>query len=307
MSGEIIQRIADQIDTINRTFATCFKKELIKQNIRAIARLKKDCSNEDDFVIQIATLATLVDDFNKETLRSCLKGARENRDADGLLLLQNFLDENKLDGETIVANFRFIKRVRSTTFPIHRGGGDFLALMREIGYSPPFEWDIISRICANKYLNGLEELYKQIEKLFFDKIQYEKIDARLPRNGWLQRRGFVTYPNDVLYDFRVILEPNYAYKNSQLVDYLTAATIAFARNLKSVNYALRKYVIPVRDKFREHLEDLSFAKKRRYISLVRYSTELKLGMTYQYSYHPMFLESEILKNSKDTSIMLRQR
>jgi len=280
MSGGIIQRIADQIHIINKTFEIRFKKELIRQNARAIARLKKKCSDEEDFIIQIATLATLVDDFDKQTLCSCLR--REYGRTDSLFLLEQFLDENKLEKETIIDNFRFIKRVRSTTFPIHKGGGDFLELMREIGRSPPYEWDIISRICADKYLSGLVELYKQIEKLVFE-IKYEKIETRL------RRRGFVTYPNDVLFDFRVILDPDYAYKHPKLVDCLTAATIAFCRNLKSVNYALKKYVIPFRNRFREHLEDLSFAGKRRYLCLGEtfYGAEARDAL-------PIFISPDVL-------------
>jgi hypothetical protein len=70
--------------------------------------------------------------------------------------------------------------------------------------------------------------------------------------------------NDYLYKYRLLV-PLKDEGFQLLYDYLTAAVIAYDKNLKSIDYALRKYVEPLKDKFREHKEDLFFIKKRRYI------------------------------------------
>jgi hypothetical protein len=136
---------------------------------------------------------------------------------------------------------------------------------------------------ASIYLKSLTELYNQIDELVLG-IKKEKIEKKGKK---LQMHGDIIYPNDILYESRVILGERER-ANQTLVDYLSAAIVASDKNLKSVNYALRKYVIPIKDKFREHPEDAYFAQRRRNIHLgeIFYGVEAADALSIQLSPDP---------------------
>ena len=172
------------------------------------------------------------------------------------------MEENKLRKGNIIKNLRYIKRIRSTIFPIHRGTSiKFLKLMADLNFKSPFDWSKIWKTCLSFYINSLAELSQQLDE-YNTRLKYEeKIEKRIMK---AEKHESVTYLNDVLYKYRVLVPSDYKYRMETLVDYITAAVIAYDKNLKSINYALRKYVIPLKDKFREHTEDPYFIKKRRF-------------------------------------------
>ena len=224
--------------------------------------MEDNCLSDRDFVVLVGTLATLVDDFDAGVLRSCLKEKYE--DKGGVNLLENFLEENKLEKGNIIENLRYIRRIRNTIRPIHRGTSiSFLQSMRKLNFKPPFNWSDIWKECVDMYVNSLTELIARLDE-YNSRIEYQKEieEETIERLG---KEGTVIYLNDILYKYRVLVPYDFKYKMKMFVDYLTAVIIAYDRNLKSMNYVLKRYVIPLRDKFREHAEDVYFVKKRRFI------------------------------------------
>lgn len=262
------ERISKQItwlrSCLNGEFQNLFNRKLIKENEEGIANLEEPCNSKDDFVLLIGTLATLVEDFDKAALSYCLQGKFDGEDT--VSLVDKFLEKNNLANDEITANMRFIKRVRATVFPIHKGlSKEFGKLMKQINYTSPYNWKDIWTECVNLYIRSLEGLIEQFNELNF-RIKY-KIEIEKDRAKDLGKEEEIVYLNDILYKYRVLVPSQYKYSMAQLVDYLTAAVIAFDKGLKSINYALKRYVIPVRDKFKEHAEDAYFVKRRRYVSL----------------------------------------
>lgn len=260
MAEKIARKVSKLRERVNFYFQLGFKKRLIKENERGIAELEENCLTDKDFIVQIGTLATLVDDFDEGTLHSCLK---EKYEPSGSLdLLEKFLEENALQKGKIIENLRYIKRIRNTLFPIHRGtSSKFFTLMRELDFKPPLDWNNVWKACLAMYTDSLAELSKRLDEYNF-RIEYQK-EIEEQRIKKSERHEGVIYLNDILYKYRVLVPVDFKYKMEMLVDYLTAAIIAYDKNLKSMNYALKKYVIPLKDKFREHAEDVYFVKKRR--------------------------------------------
>ena len=259
MTEKISTKAAKLRELVNSQFYLGFKKKLIKESERAVATLEEDCLTDDNFAVLIGTLATLVDDFDEAVLRSCLKEKCEEKGS--VNLLEKFLDENNLQKGNIIKNLRYIKRIRSFNFPFHRGtSSKFVNLMMKLNFKPPFNWGAIWKECLDMYLNSLKDLLDQLNEYNF-RIEYRKeIEEEITKSA---KRGSVIYLNDFLYKYRVLVPTRYKYKGKTLVDYLTAAIVAYERRLKSIDYALRKYVTPVKNKFREHEEDLYFVMKRR--------------------------------------------
>ncbi len=262
------ERISKQISwlrsCLNGEFQNLFNRKLIRANEEGIVNLDDPCNSKNDFVLLIGTLATLIDDLNREALSHCLQGKFEKEDA--ISLVDRFLEKSNLAKGEITANMRLIKRVRATVFPIHKGlSKEFSKLMKKINCTSPYDWKDIWNKCLNLYIRSLKGLIKQFNEMNF-RIKY-KSELEKDRAKELGRKVEVTYLNDVLYKYRVFVPSKYKYSDALLVDYLTAAVIAFDRGLKSINYALKKYVTPVKDKFKEHTEDAYFVARRRHVSL----------------------------------------
>ena len=262
MTEKISTKAAKLRELVNSQFYLGFNEKLIRENERGVTTLEEDCLTEDGFVFLIGTLATLVDDFDGAVLRSCLKGEYANEGS--VNLLEKFLEENNLKKGNIINNLRKVKKIRNTVFPFHRGTSrKFVNLMRELSFEPPFELSAIWEKCLDMYLNSLDEFLAQLNEYNF-RIEYRKeIREEIAKSA---KDESVIYLNDFLYKYRVLVPTKYKYEMETLVDYLTAAIIAYDRKLKSIDYALRKYVIPLKDKFREHVEDIYFIKKRRFTS-----------------------------------------
>jgi len=262
MTERISTKAAKLRELVNSQFYLGFKKKLIKESERAVATLEEDCLTDGNFVVSIGTLATLVDDFDEAVLRSCLKEKCEEKGS--VNLLEKFLDENNLQKGNMIKNLRYIKRIRSFYFPFHRGtSSKFVNLMMKLNFKPPFNWSAIWKECLDMYLNSLEDLLDQLNEYNF-RIEYRKeIEEEITKSA---KHGSVFYLNDLLYKYRVLVPTRYKYEMKTLVDYLTAAIVAYDRKLKSIDYALSKYVTPLKNKFREHEEDLYFVGKRRFVN-----------------------------------------
>jgi len=261
MTENVVRKVKQLRERVNQWFLWGHNKKLIKSNDE-IVDLGKDCLTESDFIIQIGTLATIVDDFDEVALRSSLK--RKNKIKGTINLLERFLEENNLAEGNIIRNLRLIKRIRSTTFPYHRGAkNEFFKLLKRLNLRPPFNWKIMWNKCSNLYINALAELSDRLDE-YNSRIEFEKIDEEKMKK--LEIEQDVIYLNDYLYKYRVRVPIKLENEAKTLVDYLTAAIIAYDKNLKSINYALRKYVIPSKEKFRKHAEDPYFVKKRRFIN-----------------------------------------
>jgi hypothetical protein len=261
MPEKMAKKVSQLREIVNTYFCIGFKKKLINANERGIAALDEDCFTDDGFAVLIGTLATLVDDFDVDVLRSCLK---EKYDGGGSInLLEKFLEENNLQKGNVIENLRYIKGIRNTVFPIHRGtSSKFLRLMRKLDFKPPFNWSEVWKKCVNMYVNCLAELSDRLDE-YNSRIEYRKGEKEIiTKSG---RKGSLIYLNDFLYKYRVLVPIEHKHEMETLVNYLTAAVIAYDRKLKSINYALRKYVIPLKDKFTEHAEDIHFVKRRRFL------------------------------------------
>ena len=263
MPEKIARKVSRLREHVNFYFLLGFKKKLIRENERGIANLEENCLNDKDFVVQIGTLATLVDDLDEGVLRSCLKEKYEGKGS--INLLDKLLEENNLQKGNIIKNLRYINRIRNTAQIFHRGtSSKFLLLMRELSFKPPFDWNKVWKACLTMYINSLAELSDQLDE-YNTRVKYQR-EIEEERMKKSEKHENVIYLNDILYKYRVLVPIDYKYRMKTLVDYLTAAIIAYDKNLKSINYALRKYVIPLKDKFREHTEDIYFVKKRRFVN-----------------------------------------
>lgn len=262
MSERIAKKVSKFRENVNSYFFLGFKKKLIKENERGIASLEENCLTEENFVTQIGILGTLVDDFDITVLRSCLR--EQYRLTGSINFLKRFLAENSLRKGRIIRNLRYIKRIRNTFFPFHHGAsGELLRLVSKLGFKFPLDWNNLWKTCLSMYLESLAELQDQLDE--FNVRKEYRIGLEKQRIKKLEKEGNVFYLNDILYKYRVLVPTSYKYKRKSLVDYLTASIIAYERSLKSINYALRKYVIPLKDKFREHAEDVYFVERRRFI------------------------------------------
>ncbi len=263
MQEKTAKKVSRFRDRVNSYFFLNFKKNLLKQNERGIADLEEDCLTERNFVLQIGTLATLVDDFDESVLRASLK--REYQNSGSINLLEKLLKENNLQEGNIIENLKFIKQIRNCAFPYHRGTSTkFLRLIRKLGFKSSPDWNSLWRTCKNLYVNSLAELTDQLEE-YTNRIEYQKEIGR-ERIQNSVRHESVVYLNDILYKYRVLVPLHYKDQREQLVDYLTAAIVAYEKSLKSINYALRKYVLPLKEKFKEHEEDIYFVMKRRMLA-----------------------------------------
>ena len=261
MTENVVRKVKQLREQVNEWFLWGHSKKLIKDNEK-IVDLEKDCLTESDFIIQIGTLATIVDDFDEVALRSSLK--RKHKIKGTINLLEIFLEENNLAEGNITRNLRLIKRIRNTTFPYHRGvKTEFLELIKTLGLKLPFNWKTIWSECLNLYINAIAELSDRLRE-YSSRIEYQKVEEE--RIEKLELQEDVIYLNDYLYKYRVLIPIKLGNEAKTLVDYLTAAIIAYDRNLKSINYALRKYVTRLEDKYRKHAEDPSFVKKRRFVN-----------------------------------------
>lgn len=263
MSERIAKKVSQFRERVNSYFFLGFKKKLINNNERGIANLEEDCLTIENFIVQIGILSTFVDDFNELILRSCLKGKYQQTGS--VNLLEKLLEENKLKKGNITRNLRYIKRIRNTLFPFHRGtSGEFVELMRELSFRFPLDWSNLWKTCLSMYLNSLAELQNQLDELNMRRNYQKGIENQKIEKS--RKNGSVIYLNDVLFKYRILIPTDYKFKNKLLIDYITASIIAYERNLKSINYALRKYVIPLKDRFREHTEDVYFVKRRRFVN-----------------------------------------
>lgn len=261
MSERLERKISELRNRVNESFVLGFKKSLIKENERGIVSIEENCPNEEAFAFQITNLASLIEDFDKDVLLSLV--TEKPKELKGLALLERFLTENKMERNSL-ESFKIICRIRSTAFPIHRGTSRERALILEkLGFTPSFDWDAIWKRCVSLYRNGLAQLCDSISD-HLSRFKYNKIDEEQVHES---KTGYdLIYLNDYLYKYRILLPLKERKENALLIDYLTGAIIAYERNLKSINYALKKYVIPVKGKFREHAEDPHFAKQRRYVN-----------------------------------------
>ncbi len=261
MSERLDKKISELRNRVNESFTLNFRKCLIKENERGIVAIEEECLNEEAFTFQIANLASLIEDFDNDVLLSLIK--EKPKEVKGLALLERFLNENKMDTKPL-ESFKTICRIRSTAFPIHRGTSRERALiMEKLDFAPPFDWDAIWKRCASIYRNGLAQLCDSIND-HFSRLKYERIDEEHVHES--KTDYDLIYLNDYLYKYRILLPLKDRTANGFLIDYLTGAIIAYERNLKSIDYAIRKYVIPMKGKFREHAEDPYFVKHRRYIN-----------------------------------------
>ena len=73
MPEKITRKVSRLREIVNFNFSLGFRMKVIREHERGIANLEENCLTERDFVLQIGTLATLVDDFDEGVLRSCLK------------------------------------------------------------------------------------------------------------------------------------------------------------------------------------------------------------------------------------------
>ena len=265
MSETVRDRLIELRKRVNFNFSINFgscslKKHLIRDNDK-IGKLVESCPTEKEFSNQIGTLAILVEDLDVSVLRLCLK--KKYEDKGSFDLLEKFLEENNLRKGNIVKNLRYIKSLRNKAPTYHRGtSNEFLQLLRKLNFKSQFDWNDVWKTCHNLYENSLYELSNRLEE-YNIRVEYPReIDEERMK---LKKRENIIYLNDILYKYRVLVPTDYKYKMKTLVDYLTAAIIAYDKNLKSINYALRKYVIPLKDKFTEHAEDIYFLKKRRFI------------------------------------------
>jgi hypothetical protein len=260
MTENVVREVKQLRERVNKWFLWGHKKKLIKNNEK-IVDLERDCLTESDFKMQIGILATIVDDLDESALRSSLKGEYKLKGT--INLLEKFLEENSLAEGDIIKNLRLIKRIRNATFPYHRGlEKEFLELTRGLGLRPPVNWKILWSDCYNLYINALTELLHRLDE-YNSRIEYEKVEEEKIKK--LEIKEEVIYLNDYLYKYRVLIPIKLGNEAKTLVDYLTAAIITYDRNLRYINYALRKYVKGLEGKFRKHAEDHYFVKKRRFV------------------------------------------
>jgi hypothetical protein len=261
MTERVSKKICELRQLVNSFFCLGFNRNLIKENERGIAELEDTCANHEDFVFRITNLASLVDDIDRNGLMSLIE--RKGKNLESIDLLEEFLEEKNLEKKNIIENLRTIKRIRNTVFPIHRGTSkEFLELMFAIGSKPPFDWAVIWRKCLGMYRNSLAELSDSLDA-HNSKFKYGKLGKQAKK--WEKGEGIV-YLNDYLYRYRILIPTKSKCELETLIDYLTAALIAYDKDLKSIDYVLRKYVIPLKPRFREHTEDFYFVKKRKYIN-----------------------------------------
>lgn len=263
MSGNIARKLVDLRNRVNFDFTLVHNQEIIRQNEK-IAYLDKEVLTFESFVINIGTLALLIEDFDKKVIKSCLRGNHDNK-LTNIDLLEKLLEKDDLDGKRICKNLRSLKRIRNNSFPFHRTPtGNLLKALKEIDVKSPYDWNNIWKQCLNVYANALAVLADQLEE-YNTKTEYQqRIENQIPKA--LEKGAQVVYFNDFLYKYRLLLPLDFKHKKDYLVDYLTAAVISYERNLKSIDYALRKYVLPFKKKFTEHKEDWDFVKKRVYLN-----------------------------------------
>jgi hypothetical protein len=260
MNEKISRKISELRQHINGYFCLGFYSNLIKENERGIAELEDTCTTDRDFVLRITNLASLIDDIDGNALALLVERKPENRDS--IHLLEEFLDEKKFEKGNIIENLRIIKRIRNTVFPIHRASKEFLRVMSEIGEKPPFNWSAIWGKCLEIYCNSLMELLYSLDA-YNSKFEYSRVKKSVKKS---EEKEDIFYLNDYLYRYRILIPTRQIHEIRTLIDYITAALIAYEKNLKSIDYALRKYAIPLKRQFRTHAEDPYFAMRRRYVN-----------------------------------------
>jgi hypothetical protein len=179
-------------------------------------------------------------------------------------LLEKLLVENNLDTADIIKNLKTITEIRNTSLPFHKvPTEEALKALKVANITLPFDWNREWSICIDLYANSLENLSDQLASMLLRARNQKPIENKVLEA--FEKEGRVVYLNDALYKYRLLVPIYYKYEYEWFVDYLTAAVIAYDRDLKSIDYALRKYVIPSKEKFTEHYESVYFVKKRKYM------------------------------------------
>lgn len=245
---------------VNLSFSSIFQAELIRQS-ENIAGIEQVCSDEHQFSTQIGILAGLVDDFDLDVLLRHLQPKPSRKG--GINCLERFFEQKHLEKGNAIDNLRIIKDIRNFAHPYHTGTETkFAALMRDLGFRPPYEWQIIWTECLKMYVDALQHIAKELleygSRTEFGYLHNEKLAPyQVGRN--------IVYLNDHLHRYRILVPIHYRSTMEPLVDHLTAAVVSYEKGLKSVNHTMKRYVKPMKRKFRELNEDPYFVNSRRFV------------------------------------------
>ncbi|MGE5574540.1 MAG: hypothetical protein ACM3UL_00240 [Ignavibacteria bacterium] len=262
MSGNTARKLLEHRNRVNINSQLVLNKELIRPNEK-IVYLDDDCLTQEAFIPNIGTLALLIEDFDKNALRSYLKEVSDDK-LTNIELLELLFKRLMIDTE-VCSQLRLLKKLRNISFPYHNvPTREFVRVLKSLGMNTPFDWNRIWKHCVDIYSNSLLEISSNFE-LYNQKISYAKRLNDITPKGYGEEAQFI-YLNDFLYKYRILVPLDYKYKMDFLVDNITAGVVAYDKGLNSINYALKKYVIPFKKKFTEHSEDWYFVKQRPFLN-----------------------------------------
>jgi hypothetical protein len=172
MPSNLRKNVSDLRQQVNAYFLLSFNNRLIRENEKGVADLEDNCPTKEFFVCQIANLANLIEDFDNDALRSLIKS--ETKGLKSIKLLEKILDEKNIDKRSIITSLQRLRRIRDTVYPVHRGTSkEFIQLMRERDFKPPYDWNAIWRDCIGTYRNSLAELVDALHDYTYE-IQVRK-------------------------------------------------------------------------------------------------------------------------------------
>ena len=141
----IVDILVNAKSDINIICHNKFKCRFFKDNEKAVVRLMKPCSNEDDFMQRIQWLSAIInDDVEADQLRKIVNLPGDNKFVTTsfiVALLKMFDLEYEAN---LVNNLIMLKTLRNKKYPAHPDDGLFLEALRHFGQeSIPPDWTVL--------------------------------------------------------------------------------------------------------------------------------------------------------------------
>ena len=138
---EIVSELVERKSEINMIFLNKHRIKLFKDNEKAIMRISKPCSDDDEFSTRINWLSVIVtDDVEIDSAKNILKNSTNVQGP--IDFIETYLNENGIKyDEKLVKNLRMLKVLRNKKYPIHPDDGKFLDATTHFGQPKfPIDW-----------------------------------------------------------------------------------------------------------------------------------------------------------------------
>lgn len=152
-----VREIQDLVSFINTKSQKRFGLKLFRIEADKIAKLNLNCKTDSDLTQMITSVATIIDSINRKAIRK-LGISPTCNDPSTVDDLEALLSANGISSSpSIFDNFRLLKRLRNTHYPVHDTKGCDLVCAKLTGESRP-DKDTLASCVVSRFLIALGHL-----------------------------------------------------------------------------------------------------------------------------------------------------